>query len=201
MKKLFVFFICLALVLSVFAGCSKSEKAPEVSTPSETESVAPLVPDIEYTDILAYFGDDIIGKPADDFGLPEDLVFLTGDQVIGYDYVCIGSANGSVNCYFNESGIYSIVFGSEPYETQDEFSAVYTAINQAVADKLEQKMVSPVFSKDDDDVDKLEALFAGQGVMIAEYQTNGCVVSVTGCGVNGVATVVVECSSLGGGAR
>ena len=39
----------------------------------------------------------------------------------------------------------------------------------------------------------MTAVFDGKGVLISEYQGEGFSVSVTGCGVNGVVTIAVEC--------
>ena len=41
--------------------------------------------------------------------------------------------------------------------------------------------------------EQMTAVFEGKGVLISEYQGEGFTVSVTGCGVNGVATIAVEC--------
>ncbi len=193
MKKLIILFLCFVTVISLFAGCTQDEKSPETTDLPITEPSAPQMPEIEYTDVVSLICGDIIGKPEDNFGLPEELVFLTGENVIGYDYVSVGDLIGNLTCYYDETGIYSAAFGSAPYKNKDEFSSAFEVVSQLISEKLGVEITETTFNGGNEDEDKLESLFAGKCIMIAEYKTSKATVKVTGGGVNGMATVVVEC--------
>ncbi len=199
LATLIVTLICTVAISVLFTGCKKTDEAPQITENSETETAAPETPEIEYSSVLSLVCGDLLGKNEETVGLPNELVFLTGDNVIGYDYVSVGDVKGNLTCYLNESGIYSGVFGSGPYETQDAFSAALSQVNEIIAEQLGVEKKSPEFSGGDEEVDELESLFSGKGVMLAEYETDTAIVSVTGCGVNGIATIVVECRAVDGG--
>ncbi len=201
MKKVLILLLCFVLLISVFSGCSKDNKEPVSSDTPITGSSVPEIPEIEYSDVSALICGDIIGKPYDDFGLSEELVFLTGENLIGYDYVNVGEMSGNLTCYYSESGIYSAIFGSAPYDNQDKFTSAFEKANKLISEKLGVEIKESTYHGGNEDEDKLEALFAGKCVLISEYDANGICVTVTGCGVNDVATVVIECSSEFGGVK
>lgn len=198
MKKILCLLLMACCIVSCFAACSNDKPADESVTDAVTPaSEVPKVPDIEYTDILDLMNGDLLGKSDSECGLPEDSLFLTGDDVVGFDYVCIGDAIGNITFYLKDGLISSYVFGSAPYRTVDEFSTAFDTINGSISDCLGTDVKASSFQGGSSEEDAMESLFAGQGVMIAEYVTDNYTVSVNGCGVNGVATVVVECKAIG----
>ncbi len=196
MKKFLLILLALLLVLTVFAGCgSKEDPAPQ-ETPSETVTEAkPVMPEIEYMDVTTLMFGELLGKNVDTCGLPQDSMFLTGDYVTGFDYMCMGDITGNLTCYFGENGITSYVFGSAPFDNVESFSDAFNVVNDSIAGGLGQEVASTEFYGGSSDEDQMEALFSGQGTVKAEYKTDTVTVTVTGCGVNDVATIVVECSA------
>lgn len=196
MKRLFLILLTLCLLLCAFAGCAKEAETkdtePHTNTVTDPE---PVIPELTYTDVTHVVLGEYLGKSSDACGLPEDSLFMTGDGVCGYDYISIGTVKGNLTCYFSDSGVYSFIFGSNPFEGNDEFTAAFREVNTAIAGGVNRDAVEPVFTGADTE-DSLTAMFDGKGVLISEYETESCVITVTGCGVNGVATIAVECRAL-----
>lgn len=197
MKRIFLILLSLLMVLSVFVGCSKNDVSESTVpvTPVETEP-EPVMPELEYTDVSKMMFGELLGKTAETCGLPQDNVFLEGDKVIGFDYLCMGDVVGNMTCYFDESGITSYTFGSQPFENAETFENAFDIINDSVAEGLGQEVVASTYYGGSNDEDRMESLFAGNGIIKAEYKTADVVVTVTGCGVNNVATIVIECAAV-----
>lgn len=198
MKRLLLILLSLCLVISCFVGCSHKEE-PNVTdeVTQKTEEPKPLFPETEFTDVTAVMLGTCLGKAPEDCGIPEDSLFMTGDGVHGYDYVALGEIKGNLTCYWSDNGVYSFIFGSNPYEDNTEFTAALNTVNAMVAKGLVLDVKEPIFTGGETE-DALTAVFEGKGVMMCEYQGEGFTVSVTGCGVNGVATIVVECRAAEG---
>ncbi len=195
MKKFLLILLASLLVLTVFAGCgSKEDPAPQETSSESVTEAKPVMPEIEYTDVTSLMFGELLGKNVDACGLPQDSVFLTGDYVTGFDYMCMGDITGNLTCYLGENGITSYVFGSDPFDNVESFSDALNVVNDSIAGGLGQKVASTEFYGGSDE-DQMEALFSGQGTVKAEYKTDTVTVTVTGCGVNDVATIVVECSA------
>lgn len=198
MKKILYLLLVFCYILVCFSACAKDKPQDEPITDSVTEEVPkPVIPDIEYTDVLDLMNGDLLGKADSECGLPEESLFLTGDNVVGYDYVCIGDAIGNMTLYLTDGVINSYVFGSAPYDNADEFQRAFDEMNSNISDCLGAEVKASSFHGGSSDEDAMESLFAGKGVMTAEYVTDEFTVAVTGCGVNGVATIVVECKAIG----
>ena len=198
MKRILCLLLMVCCLATCFVACSK-EAPPDnpVTDVVTNESEVPATPDIEYTDVLELMNGDLLGKSDSECGLPEESLFLTGDNVVGYDYVCIGDVIGNMTFYLKDGLVTSYVFGSAPYSTVDEFSTAFDTMNGSVSDCIGTDVKASAFHGGSSDEDAMESLFAGKGVMTAEYVTDDYVVTVTGCGVNGVATLVVECKAVG----
>lgn len=196
MKRLFLILLMLCFLLCSFAGCAKDNKPEGTETPtvSATEP-EPIIPELTYTDVTNIVLGNHLGKSPDACGLPEDSVFITGDGVCGYDYVSVDSVQGNLTCYYSDNGVYSFIFGSAPFEGNDEFNATFQELNAIVANGIAMEISEPVYTGAETE-DSLTAMFEGKGVLTSEYTTERAVITVTGCGVNGVATVAIECRSL-----
>ena len=157
-----------------------------------TEEPKPVFPDPEFTDVTAVMLGTCLGKAPEDCGIPEDSLFMTGDGVHGYDYVTLGEIKGNLTCYWSDNGVYSFIFGSNPYEDNAKFTDVFNTVNTLIANGLNADAKEPTFTGAETE-DAMTTVFEGKGVLISEYQGEGFTVSVTGCGVNGVATIAVEC--------
>lgn len=195
MKRIFFILLALLLVLATLVGCSKKNVSESVEpiTPNETEP-QPLMPELEYTDVTSMMFGELLGKKVDNCGLPQDSVFLEGDYVKGFDYLCMGDVIGNVTCYFSEDGITSYTFGSQPFDNAETFKMAFDVINDSIAGGLGKDVAASTFYGGSNEEDQMESLFSGSGVIKAEYKTDDVIVTVTGCGVNDVATIVVECS-------
>ncbi len=193
MKRLLLILLSLCLIIGCFAGCTHKEE-PEVTeeVTQTTEDPKPVFPDIEYTDISAVMLGSCLGKAPEECGISEDLLFMTGDGVNAYDYVALGDIKGSLTCYWSDNGVYSFIFGSNPYEDNTEFTNALNTVNAMLAKELGLDAKELTFTGSETE-DSLTAVFEGKGVMMCEYQGEDFTVSVTGCGVNGVATIAVEC--------
>lgn len=198
MKRILCMLLMVCCLVTCFAACSKETPTEDPATDAVTnEPEVPVTPDIEYTDVLKLMNGDLLGKSDSECGLPEESLFLTGDNVVGYDYVCIGDVIGNMTFYLKDGLVTSYVFGSAPYSTAEEFSTVFDAMNASISGYLDTEVKESVFHGGSSDEDTMESLFAGKGVMTAEYVTDDYIVTVTGCGVNVVATLVVECKAVG----
>lgn len=197
MKRLFYVLLILLLVIAAFAGCSKNNVSESTTpiTPAETEP-EPIMPELEYTDVTAMMHGELLGKKVETCGLPQDNVFLEGDNVTGFDYLCMGDVVGNMTCYFDENGITSYTFGSQPFENAEAFENAFNVINDSIAGGLGQNVAEATFYGGATDKDQMESLFGGSGIIKAEYKTADVIVTVTGCGVNNVATIVVECAAV-----
>ena len=193
MKRLLLILLSLCLIIGCFAGCSHKEE-PKVTdeVTQSTEEPKPVFPELEYTDVSAVMLGSYLGKAPEECGIPEDSLFMTGDGVNGYDYVALGEIKGNLTCYRSDNGVYSFIFGSNPYEDNTEFTTALNTVNASIAKGLGLDAKEPTFTGGDTE-DAMTAVFEGKGVLISEYQGEGFTVSVTGCGVNGVATIAVEC--------
>ena len=193
MKRLLLILLSLCFIIGCFAGCSHEEelKVTDVVT-QNTEEPKPVFPDPEFTDVTAVMLGTCLGKAPEDCGIPEDSLFMTGDGVHGYDYVTLGEIKGNLTCYWSDNGVYSFIFGSNPYEDNAKFTDVFNTVNTLIANGLNTDAKEPTFTGAETE-DSMTAVFEGKGVLISEYQGEGFTVSVTGCGVNGVATIAVEC--------
>ena len=197
MKRFFLILLALLMVLAVFSGCGKKDASESTApiTPTETEP-KPVMPELEYTDVTSMMCGELLGKKVEACGLPQDSVFLEGEQVTGFDYLCMGDVVGNVTCYFDENGITSYIFGSQPFDNVEDFKNAFDTINESIAGGLAQDVANASFYGGSNDEDKMESLFDGDGTIKAEYKTAEAIVTVTGCGVNNVATVIVECSAV-----
>lgn len=198
MKKILCLLLAACFILACFSACAKDKPDDEPVTDNVTEEAPkPVMPDIEYTDVLDLMNGDLLGKADSECGLPEESLFLTGDNVVGYDYVCIGEAIGNMTLYLTDGVVSSYVFGSAPYENTDEFQRAFDEMNGNISDCFGTDIKASAFHGGNSEEDAMESLFAGKCVMTAEYVTDEFTVTVTGCGVNGVATIVVECKAIG----
>lgn len=197
MKRLFIILLTLLMVLMTITGCSKNNISESTTpiTPVETEP-EPIMPELEYTDVTAMMYGELLGKKVETCGLPQDSIFLEGDKVVGFDYLCMGDVVGNMTCYFEENGITSYTFGSQPFDNAETFENAFNVINDSIAGGLGQNVAASTFYGGSEDKDQMESLFNGGGIIKAEYKTTDVVVTVTGCGVNNVATIVVECSAV-----
>ena len=128
MKKILCLLLAACFILACFSACAKDKPDDEPVTDNVTEEAPkPVMPDIEYTDVLDLMNGDLLGKAESECELPEESLFLTGDNVVGYDYVCIGDAIGNMTLYLTGGVVSSYVFGSAPYDNTDEFQ--YTGGN------------------------------------------------------------------------
>ena len=198
MKRFFLILLALLMVAAVFSGCSKNDVSESTTpiAPTETEP-KPVAPELEYTDVTSMMYGELLGKKVDNCGLPQDSLFLEGDKVKGFDYLCMGDVVGNVTCYFDESGITSYTFGSQPFDNAETFKTAYDIINDSIAGGLGQDVAASTFHGGSNDEDQMESLFKGNGVIKSVYKTADVVVTVTGCGVNNVATIVIECAAVG----
>lgn len=197
MKRLFIILLVLVMVLATITGCSKNNVSESTTpiTPVETEP-EPVMPDLEYTYVTEMMYGALLGKTVETCGLPQDNVFLEGDKVVGFDYLCMGDVVGNMTCYFDENGITSYTFGSQPFDNAEIFENTFDVINDSIAGGLGLDVAASTFYGGSDDQDQMESLFNGGGIIKAEYETADVVVTVTGCGVNNVATIVVECAAV-----
>ncbi|MBQ9838025.1 MAG: hypothetical protein IJO56_00815 [Oscillospiraceae bacterium] len=195
MKRLLLILLSLCMVIGCLAGCSHKEE-PKVTdeVTQSTEEPKPVFPELEYVDVFGVMFGSNLGKAPEDCGIPEDSIFMSGDGVCGYDYVALGDIKGNLTCYWSESGVYSFIFGSNPYEDNTEFTAALNTVNALIAKRLGVDAKEPTFTGGQTE-DAMTAVFEGKGVLICEYQGEGALISVTGCGVNGVATIAVECKT------
>lgn len=197
MKKILCLILTICIALVCFSACTENKPAEEQATHNVTdEAPEPLMPEIEYTDVLYLMDGELLGKADSECGLPEESLFLTGDNVVGYDYVCIGDAIGNITFYLTDDVITSYVFGSAPYDNADEFQCAFDEMNGKISDCLGTEIKSSSFHGGSPEEDTMESLFAGKSVMVADYVTDDFTVSVSGCGVNGIATIVVECKLI-----
>ena len=83
MKRLFIILLALLMVLMTITGCSKNNISESTTpiTPVETEP-EPIMPELEYTDVTAMMYGELLGKKVETSGLPQDSIFLEGDQVV-----------------------------------------------------------------------------------------------------------------------
>ncbi|MBQ6688871.1 MAG: hypothetical protein IJN02_06490 [Bacteroidales bacterium] len=197
MKRLFIILLALLMVLMTITGCSKNNISESTTpiTPVETEP-EPIMPELEYTDVTAMMYGELLGKKVETCGLPQDSIFLKGDKVVGFDYLCMGDVVGNMTCYFDENDITSYTFGSQPFDNAEAFENAFNVINDGIAGGLGQNVAEATFYGGTTDKDQMESLFGGSGIIKAEYKTADVVVTVTGCGVNNVATIVVECAAV-----
>ena len=196
MKRILFILLALLMVLALLAGCGQKNDSETTTpiTPVETEP-EPVMPEIEYIDVTGMMFGELLGQNVETCGLPQDNVFLTGDNVTGFDYLCMGDVVGNMTCYFDESGITSYTFGSQPFDNAETFENAFNVINDSIADGLGKEVAATTFNGSSDK-DQMESLFSGSGIIKAEYKTADVVVTVTGCGVNNVATIVVECVAV-----
>lgn len=197
MKRLFIMLLVLLIVLATITGCSKDNVSESTTpiTPVETEPEL-VMPELEYTDVTSMMYGELLGKTVETCGLPQDNIFLEGDEVVGFDYLCMGDVVGNMTCYFDESGITSYTFGSQPFDNAETFENTFDVINDCIAGGLSLDVAASTFYGGSDDQDQMESLFNGGGIIKAEYKTEDAVVTVTGCGINNVATIVVECAAV-----
>ena len=197
MKRLFIILLVLVMVLATITGCSKNNVSESTTpiTPVETEP-EPVMPDLEYTDVTEMMYGALLGKTVETCGLLQDNVFLEGDKVVGFDYLCMGDVVGNMTCYFDENGITSYTFGSQPFDNAEIFENTFDVINDSIAGGLGLDVAASTFYGGSEDQDQMESLFNGGGIIKAEYETADVIVTVTGCGVNNVATIVVECAAV-----
>lgn len=197
MKRLFIMLLVLLIVLATITGCSKDNISESTTpiTPVETEPEL-VMPELEYTDVTSMMYGELLGKTVETCGLPQDNIFLEGDEVVGFDYLCMGDVVGNMTCYFDESGITSYTFGSQPFDNAETFENTFDVINDCIAGGLSLDVAASTFYGGSDDQDQMESLFNGGGIIKAEYKTEDAVVTVTGCGINNVATIVVECAAV-----
>ena len=197
MKRFFLILLALLMVLAVLSGCSKNNGSESTTpiTPTETEQ-KPVMPELEYTDVTSMMYGELLGKKVETCGLPQDSVFLEGEQVTGFDYLCMGDVVGNVTCYFDEDGITSYTFGSQPFENAEDFKNAFDIINDSIAGGLGQDVAASTFYGGSDAEDQMESLFGGRGTIKATYKTADAAVTVTGCGVSNVATIVLECAAV-----
>ena len=193
MKRLLLILLSLCLIIGCFAGCSHKEESKITDEVTQsTEEPKPVFPELEYTDVSAVMLGSYLGKAHEECGIPEDSLLMTGDGVHGYDYVALGEIKGNLTCYWSDNGVYSFIFGSNPYEDNTEFTTALNTVNASIAKGLGLDAKEPTFTGGDTE-DAMTAVFEGKGVLMCEYSGVGFTVSVTGCGVNGVATIAVEC--------
>lgn len=196
MKRLCFILLSLCLVLCCFAGCTKEENPSETGQTSQvTEEPTPVFPEVECTDVAYLVKGEYLGREITDCGLPEDSLFMIGDGVYGYDYVSLGGIEGTLTCYFADEGVYSFLFGSDPYEKNEAYKSAFETLNDLIASSVGTDVKDPTFTGGETE-DEMTALFEGKGVLICEYTADGYTVSVTGCGVNGVATIAIECKTV-----
>ena len=195
MKRLLLILLSLCFVVGCFAGCSHKEE-PKVTeeVTQATEDTKPVFPALEYTDVSVIMLGSCLSKAPEACGIPEDSLFMTGDGVRAYDYVALGEIKGTLTCYWSDDGVYSFIFGSNPYDDNTEFTNALNTVNTLIASGLNTDAKEPTFTGAETE-DAMTAVFEGKGVLISEYQGEGFTISVTGCGVNGVATIAVECKA------
>lgn len=193
MKILYVL-ICILLFLAMTA-CESQENAEIVTDVNSSAEQKMLMPEMEYAEIAEkMLHADTYGKPISECGLNEENVYLSDEKMYCYDYVSLFDVHGTLSVYLSESKVSSIVFGSEPFEDIAKFQKTYADINEKTAGALEQNIKEPSFRGAAADQDESERLLNGTGYYLTEYETDVVRISVKSCGVNGVATIVVECA-------
>ena len=139
---------------------------------------------------------EFLGKSITECNFPEDSLFLTGDNVVGYDYVCIENTQGNITFYLEDGYISSYVFGSVPYSDVNEYKNALEVVNKKIAELLKTNEKEFEFGGGSSKEDEMESLFSGKCIAKAEYSHSSSKITVTGCGINGVATIVVECKAF-----
>ena len=197
MLWLALIFFCIFLCL---IACAKDKQIAETlknAVPDKIEQTEqPFVPEIECGDILAFMNGEFLGKSITECNFPEDSLFLTGDNVVGYDYVCIENTQGNITFYLEDGYISSYVFGSVPYSDVNEYKNALEVVNKKIAELLKTNEKEFEFGGGSSKEDEMESLFSGKCIAKAEYSHSSSKITVTGCGINGVATIVVECKAF-----
>ncbi len=189
-----IYIVLLLLVFLMLTGCSDKPDPISADLPINDEEAAPLIPEQEYHEI----GEQLIGggwmngKPSD-FGIPEDNVFLTDNELVSYDYVSLFGTQGNIAFYLCDEKVAKCVFGSNPYDDRTVFSEALDFVNKSVAETVRQEVRELTFTGQDDSEDEWELFYNGGGTFKAEYEFQGLSLSVEGIGVNSMATIVVEC--------
>lgn len=193
MKALYILLCFLALF--ALSGCEDRGAVETSVDKGHTEQPAPLIPELEYTEISGQiFSADIYGKAIKECDFNEENCFLKDERVYGYDYVSLFGVKGTLSVYLDEGRISSIVFGSEPFNKTADFNDSYADMNEQLSEKIGADIVSPVLMGADETDDDAEMLLNGNGYYLSEYRSDTIHAELKSCGVKGTATIVVECS-------
>ena len=194
----FIICICMCLFLMLgLAGCSGGNSVDKSDSSVSASSEQPLMPELEYTDIseLLLKG-KAFGKGITECGLPPENLFVEDEKMQGYDYVSLFGLEGTLSVYLSDGNVTSFVFGSNPFESKEEFRQAFDNMNKQIAEKTGMETVLPVLFGAQGDGDEVDKVFSGTGVLSAEYKLSEISLSVKSCGVNETATIVVECAPV-----
>ena len=185
--------LVLLLVLSL-CSCADEPSADDASENTVSTSGEVLFPDAEYTAVDEKFVmGNWLGVTPDAIGLNEDSIFVYDEQMVSYDYVTLFGVKGNISFYLENGKISYCVFGSTPYTEKASFSTDLEKMSKKAAELLETEEHELVFNGGDEGYDEWEQLFDGNGVFATEYKGANHAVTVKGCGVSEVATIVAEC--------
>ena len=193
MKRMIYLLLVLLMVLSL-CSCA-DELSPDDTTESNViTSGEVLFPDAEYTAVDEKFVmGNWLGVTSDAIGLNEDSIFVNDEQMVSYDYVTLFGVKGNISFYLENGKVLYYVFGSTPYTEKATFSADLENMSKKTAELLQTEKHELVFNGGEDGHDEWEQLFEGNGVFATEYKGANHAVTVKGCGVSEVATIVAEC--------
>lgn len=190
--------IVILILAFIFTSCATVPE--DISSPLQTtyDEDPLLFPAQEYTEIgEAFAGGRLIDiKPAY-AGIPEENVFAADEHLVSYDYVMLFSIKGNIAFYLENQKCASCVFGSEVYNDISDYKVALTTMNISISEALGVDIRGLIFTGENEIEDDWEQLFEGHGSFVSEYKANGYSVSVKGIGVNGTATIVVECHKAG----
>lgn len=128
MKKKFIFFFLLSLLMATGTGCFKSENVLKVGT-------NPTYPPFEYIDEnenFAGFDIELIQLVADELGMELELTDISWDGIIP------GLINGNYDCLISAMTI------TEDRLKQIDFSDAYFVIKQAIVVKEDNTTINSV---------------------------------------------------------
>lgn len=193
MKFTLCIILCFSLTI-IFAGCSGDKLSHNAESNVAVSSEYPLMPELKYTDISdLLLNGTAFGKAITECGLSQENMFIEDEKMQGYDYVSLFGMEGTLSVYLSDGKVTSFVFGSIPFENKDEFRDAFDDMNKKLAERLGEEIAAPVFFGSQGEGDEVDKVFAGTGVLSAEYKKSEVWISVKSCGVNETATVVVEC--------
>lgn len=193
MKRMIYLVLVLLFVLSL-CSCADEPISDDMSESTVHEAGEMLFPDAEYTAVDEKFVmGNWLGVTPDAIGLNEDSVFVNDEQMVSYDYVTLFGVKGNISFYLQNGKVLYYVFGSTPYTEKATFSADLENMSKKTAELLGTEKHELVFNGGEEGHDEWEQLFEGNGVFATEYKGANHAVTVKGCGVSDVATIVAEC--------